>query len=164
MRSSIDPCLYTYVEHVGADSHILWICVYVDDALIICNHPPLRARFVKDLSQRFPIEDKGELTWILNVSIERDRANRTLVMSQASYITDLLTKFGDFIDSSLTHHFDCPMDEGLILSSDDQPRLGSSEFEAMGAKREARGDPEATLSRLNNFWPRNPPYVDGLSS
>ena len=78
-RSTIDPCLYVYFR----DGKVLWICVYVDDALICDNDPALRDRFVTELSKRFPIEDKGELSWILNVGITRDRAARTLTMSQS---------------------------------------------------------------------------------
>ena len=66
VRSSIDCCLYTYTS---PSDEILWIAVYVDDALICDNSPELRARFVADLSERFPTEDKGELSWILNVAI-----------------------------------------------------------------------------------------------
>ena len=80
VRSSIDCCLYTYTS---PSDEILWIAVYVDDALICDNSPELRARFVADLSERFPTEDKGELSWILNVAITRDRSSRTISMSQA---------------------------------------------------------------------------------
>ena len=131
-RSAIDPCLYTY-ERDGA---ILWVLVYVDDALIVDNNAALRARFVKDLSARFPTEDKGELAWILSVAIIRDRAARTLTMSQELYVTDLVTKFGSFLDPSLTRHFDCPMEEGLVLSASDQPEIGSEAHRAMAANRD----------------------------
>ena len=56
-------------------------------------HPStLRARFVADISKRFPTEDKGELEWILNTAITRDRAARTLSLSQALfYVADLVS-------------------------------------------------------------------------
>lgn len=133
VRSSIDPCLYVYEK----DGKILWICVYVDDALICDNCTSLRARFIADISKRFPTEDKGELSWILNVGIERDRASRTLSMSQTAYVQDLLNKFGHFLDESLTRRFDSPMEEGLVLDSSDQPVLGSLEHEQMAAHRDA---------------------------
>ena len=90
VRSTIDVCLYTY-EQSGS---ILWALVYVDDILIVDSCPDLRARFVADISKRFPTEDKGELEWILNTAITRDRAARTLNLSQALYTADLITKFG----------------------------------------------------------------------
>ncbi len=88
-RSTIDPCLYTYRDGRNGDAKLLWVLVYVDDALIADNDAALRDRFVKDLSARFPTEDKGDLAWILSVAITRDRAVRTLTMSQELYVTDL---------------------------------------------------------------------------
>jgi transposase InsO family protein len=135
-RSTIDPCLYTYRDGRDGDAKILWVLVYVDDALIADNDAALRDRFVKDLSARFPTEDKGDLAWILSVAITRDRAVRTLTMSQELYVTDLVTKFGSFLDPSLTRQFDCPMEEGLVLSAADQPEIGSDAYTAMAANRD----------------------------
>ena len=70
VRSTIDVCLYTY----RSGNLVLWVLVYVDDILIADNCSTLRARFVADISKRFPTEDKGELEWILNTAITRDRA------------------------------------------------------------------------------------------
>ena len=134
VRSSIDPCLYTYND---AANHILWILVYVDDGVICDDHPPLRARFVADLSKRFPTEDKGPLEWILNVSVVRDRQARTITLSQALYVTDLITKFSSFADETHVRRFDTPMDEGTILTADDQPVAGSPEHAQMAARRDA---------------------------
>jgi hypothetical protein len=91
VRSDIDVCLYVY--RTGAD--ILWVLVYVDDALIVDNDnsPALRRRFVDDLGNHFLIEDKGELSWILNVGIWRNRAKRTLTLSQSLYVSDMLQRY-----------------------------------------------------------------------
>ena len=43
-RSTIDPCLYVFEAGQAAGS-ILWVCFYVDDALIADSDPELRARF-----------------------------------------------------------------------------------------------------------------------
>ena len=132
VRSTIDPCLYVF-EAAGS---ILWVCVYVDDALIADSDPELRARFVTDLSARFPTEDKGELGWILSVAITRDRQSRTLSMSQELYVVDLITKYGSFLDATVTRTFDTPMEEGLVLSAADQPEVGSEAHAAMAASRD----------------------------
>ena len=132
-RSAVDPCLYVFAD----GSYILWVLIYVDDGLLLDNHSPLRKRFVDDLSARFPTEDKGELEWMLNVSIARDRPNRTIVLSQQLYINDLVAKFGHLADAELVRRFDTPMEDGLILSSDDQPAIDSSEYVAMATKRES---------------------------
>ena len=91
VRSTIDVCLYTYEK----DGTVLWALVYVDDILLADNCPNLRARFVADISRRFPTEDKGELEWILNTAITRNRAARSLTfrLSQGLYTADLVAKF-----------------------------------------------------------------------
>ena len=89
-RSPVDPCLYTYEDKSG---HVLWILVYVDDGLIADNHPALRTRFVSDLSKRFPTEDKGELEWMLNVSVAHDRTTRapSLCHRSCTWLTSFLS-------------------------------------------------------------------------
>ena len=119
-RSTIDVCLYVYC----AGAIVLWVAIYVDDALIADNDSATRDRFVADLSKRFPTEDKGALKWILNVEIARDRARRVLTMSQELYIQDLLAKFSDDADGAFTRHFDSPLDENVDLSPDcDSPEV-----------------------------------------
>ena len=130
-RSTVDTCLYTYQS--GDD--ILWCLVYVDDALICDNNTALRDRFVRDLGQRFPTEDKGELQWLLNVAVSRDRQKRTLTLSQSLYVADLLTKYGEYVDAKLTRSFDTPLDDACELSPLDQPEIGSTAYDAMAAQR-----------------------------
>jgi hypothetical protein len=132
-RSTIDVCLYTYV----CGSIILWVLIYVDDALICDNDVTTRTRFVNDLSKRFPTEDKGELEWILNIKIVRDRAARVLSMSQALHVSDLLQKFEVYAPAKHARTYDTPAEEGLALSSDDQPMIGSREWHDMATFREA---------------------------
>ena len=91
---------------------------------------------MSDLSKRFPTEDRGELAWILNTAITRDRKSRKITMSQSLYVADLLSKFSEYIDPGMTRHFDTPLDEGTDLTPDDQPVVGTPAHAAMAAKRE----------------------------
>lgn len=127
VRSTIDTCLYIYRE----GGELLWVLVYVDDALVVDNSPSLRERFIGDLSKRFPTEDKGELEWILNVRITRQRQHRTLSMSQELYVTDLLVKHAAAVDSTHTRRFDSPMEENVVLTGDDVPQPGSPEHDML---------------------------------
>jgi hypothetical protein len=112
------------------------VLIYVDGALIVDNNPDLRNNFVTDLGRRFPVEDKGELNWILNVFVTRNRQKRTLSLSQELYIDDLLTKCDGFIDSSTTRRFDSPLEEASTLSPDLSPTLGSDEHIALAPQRQ----------------------------
>ena len=91
----------------------------------------LRARFVEALSQRFPIEDKGELEWILNIKVTRDRVARTLTMSQALYVSDMSQRFQSCTPATNSRNFDSPMDDVLVLSPEDSPVINSPEWVEM---------------------------------
>ena len=131
-RRDVDVCLYTY----SAGDDILWVLVYVDDALIVDNSPALRQRFVADLSNRFPIEDKGELSWILNVGISRDRSRRTLTMSQSLYVSDMLQRYSSYVATGNTRHFAAPLNDRFELDPADAPSIGSPEHADMAQRRE----------------------------
>ena len=51
---------------------------------------------------------------------------------------DLITKYGSFLDASVTRTFDTPMEKGLVLSAADQPEVGSEAHTAMAASAFAR--------------------------
>jgi hypothetical protein len=133
VRSTIDVCLYVYTKLKG---RILWVLIYVDDALIVDNDTSLRTRFVEALGNRFPVEDKGELCWILNVAIRRNRPKRHLELSQELYVEDLLTRCDGFLAASNTRRFDSPLDENVNLAPETSPKTGSEEYVAMTAQRQ----------------------------
>ena len=127
IRSSIDTCLFTYSK----SGLILWILVYVDDCIIVDNDGSLRARFVIDLGKRFPVDDRGELEWMLGIAVHRDRANRVLTLSQELYIKDLVERYASYIRAGHNRKYDTPVEEGLRLSHDDCPAHGSAAAEQM---------------------------------
>ena len=43
------------------------------DIVLADNDSNLRAKFVAELSEKFDIEDKGELEWVLGVKVNRKR-------------------------------------------------------------------------------------------
>ena len=131
VRSTIDVCLFTY----SSGSGLLWILVYVDDALIVDNDAALRARFVADLARRFPVDDRGELEWMLGVAVDRERVQRLLSLSQELYITDLTERYASYVSAGHTRRFDTPMEEGLHLSHDDSPAEGTAAAQQMSSRR-----------------------------
>ena len=130
-RSSIDTCLYLYSN----GSTILWVAVYVDDALLLSNDASLRARFMSALTTRFPTDDKGELSWLLGISITRERKARTIHLSQELYVEDLIAKHASHITAGQSRTYDAPMEEGLILTTEDCPALGSTAHDEMSSRR-----------------------------
>ena len=51
-------------------------------------------------------------------------------------MSDLLTKFAPVIDTGVTRTYDCPIEEGLVLSPDDSPTIGSPEYDEMAGRRD----------------------------
>lgn len=114
---------------------ILWLVIWVDDCIIVSNDPSLRAEFVEYLSSKHPTEDKGELLWVLQVRVLRDRGARTLTLSQELYTQDLVKRHGQLLEG-LTRRFDSPYDSALVLSHDQCPSPGSVEHAEMEGYRE----------------------------
>mmetsp|Transcript_26722 Transcript_26722/g.40195 ORF Transcript_26722/g.40195 Transcript_26722/m.40195 type:complete len:496 (+) Transcript_26722:168-1655(+) len=130
-RSTIDVCLYKYVK----GDHLLYVVVWVDDCVIMDNDVAVRDRFVKDLGSRFPVEDKGNLDWILQVQVRRDWEQRTLSLSQELYVTDLVHRFSHLIPDD-TRRYDCPCDASIVLSPEQCPSPGTPEYDDMASHRE----------------------------
>lgn len=130
-QSKIDVCLFTYAR----GSSRLWIVVWVDDCVIMDSDPVLRAEFVTWLSDRFPVEDKGDLEWVLHIKILRDRPNRSISLSQELYVRDLLERYSYLLDG-LTRRFDSPHDASATLTPEQCPSPESAEYAHMQRHRE----------------------------
>ena len=88
--STSDPCLYVRRK----DGKVLIIALYVDDLLIAGDDKSGIAWIKGELSKRFEMKDLGEAKTCLGLEITRDRANRTLKLSQSAYAADVLERFG----------------------------------------------------------------------
>ena len=87
------------------------------------------------LTARFPTDDKGELQWLLGIAITRNRKTRSIHLSQELYIEDIITKHASHVAAGLSRSYDSPMEEGLVLMTDDCPELGSTAHDEMSARR-----------------------------
>lgn len=71
-----------------------YIAVYVDDLLVI-GPAILEINKIKAaLSDRFHMSDLGPAKYYLGMAIERNRAQRTLRLSQRAYLEKVLREFG----------------------------------------------------------------------
>lgn len=82
------------VFYKNDDGKLVIIAIYVDDMLIFSNSTAARNATKSALSERFEMTDLGEAHWILNMELTRDRANRTLKLSQRQYIETILDRHG----------------------------------------------------------------------
>ena len=130
-RGTIDTCVYRYD---GDHGQVMILLVYVDDIICVYSHEAVRARFVKFVSAELPVDDRGELQWILRMGVERHRAAHAIVLSQTQYVDKLVQRFTP--DSSPLREYDSPLDEETSpLTPDQCPEAGSPEHAAMAARR-----------------------------
>ncbi|KAK0581940.1 hypothetical protein LWI29_019810 [Acer saccharum] len=84
-----EPCVY---KRIKGDKLVLLI-LYVDDILLIGNDVGVLTSVKEWLAKQFDMKDLGEASFILGIQVIRDRKNRTIALSQASYIDKILSRF-----------------------------------------------------------------------
>ena len=83
-----DPCLYMRIRQ----GRTVLVGVEVDDMAMSGTSEDLD-ELVTALSARFEITIERELKWFLNIAVARNRARRTITLSQQRYVTNALARF-----------------------------------------------------------------------
>ena len=83
-----DSCVYLH----RSDGETIIICLYVDDLFIFTASVRLLKRFKQGLKAAFEMEDLGEARLVLGMQITRDKANRTLTISQQPFLRKLMKR------------------------------------------------------------------------
>jgi len=85
-----DRCLY--VGRFGNDGlTVCYILVYVDDMILACKDRIIMKELKSKIHSKFPIKDKGPISFFLNMHIVRDRSTRTIRIHQMPKIERLLS-------------------------------------------------------------------------
>jgi len=80
-----------YVKQTG--EYLLIVIIYVDDVIILASNVTILKWLKSRLEDEFEMNDLGELHYCLGVEFKKDRANRTITMSQSKYIEEVLKRF-----------------------------------------------------------------------
>ena len=126
VRSDIDPCLFIYKR----GGLVIYALLWVDDLIMLDNCADLRNEFVNFLKgeRKYALTDRGELTFVLGLTLLRDRAARTIEVGQKLYVDTACKRFGGHLDKSNLRSFDVPATKELAdFSPDDCPAEGSLE-------------------------------------
>ena len=105
---------------------MVFLILYVDDILFIGNDVATLSSVKVWLAKQFDMKDLGEASYVLGIQLFRDRKNKTITLSQASYIDKVLERFS-MKDSKKGAQ---PFRIGIKLSRDDCPKT-SEERERM---------------------------------
>ena len=94
-KSNADGCIYVKsVKEANDRISFVILGVYVDDIIPVSNNPVLLKAEKAALCERFEMVDRGEIHYLLGMSIKRDRECRTLTISKTNYVEKVLRKFG----------------------------------------------------------------------
>ena len=122
-RIQADHCVF----YKNVNGHHFIIAVYVDDNLIISDSLDLILKTKEDLSSCFDMTDLGEVHWILNMEVTRDRTKRTIRLSQSQYIEDILERHG-MADCRPTG---TPMEVNLKLEKLETAEVNATEYQQL---------------------------------
>jgi len=88
-----DPCLYTQRSKGG---QLMMLFLFVDDMQVSFHRDDAAewAGLKERLLARFDTKDMGTSTWMLAMSLKRNRAARTATLDQELYVTQALARFG----------------------------------------------------------------------
>ncbi len=89
-RSIADHSLYFMQE----GQHVVIVIIYVDDLIILASLMSSMKALKAMLEKEYEMSDLGELHFCLGVEFVRDRATRSITMSQSKYVVDVLKRFG----------------------------------------------------------------------
>ena len=129
-QSRIDTCVYRF-DGRGTDD-LLFCLVYVDDLIISYASESSRKRFISYITNALPIDDRGELQWVLRMEVTRD-AESAIVLSQRQYALKLAEKYNPEYTSAAPPS--SPMDETVDLAEADRPQFESTAYAAMADRR-----------------------------
>ena len=105
-------CEYCIYFRRSSEGKIIFAAVHVDDFLSVASDKAENERFKAQLQEKWKISDLGEAKFCVGIAIERDRAKRTVALSQTALIDRVITQFG-LTDA---HPILMPMDPNLKLS------------------------------------------------
>src|ERR1700678_3166359 len=96
---------------------LIIVLVHVNDCSIAGTSIALILKFKIEIAKYVTITNLGELHWILEIEVKRIRENRTIHLSQRSYIESMLRRYGfeDIKPVSL------PMETSIRLTSAQSP-------------------------------------------
>jgi len=84
--TNADPCVY--IDQQGNE---LTILVYVDDILLASTNRGRVKQIKEKLARRFALRDLGQAKFCLGIEIQR--VHNKIILSQTSYIRDVLQRF-----------------------------------------------------------------------
>ena len=113
-KSPDEPCVYKRIQA----QKVVFLVLYVDDILLIGNDKQVLSGVKDWLHKQFDMKDLGEANYILGIKLIRDRKNKLLALSQASYIDKIFVRF----NMENSKRGSLPFRHGIHLSKEQSPK------------------------------------------
>jgi Reverse transcriptase (RNA-dependent DNA polymerase)/Pol polyprotein, beta-barrel domain len=113
-RVSVDDCAYVRTTKEGTSI----VVVHVDSLCVAASSMAEMTKLKSDLRSIFDLVDHGEVQEYLGITIERDRVNRTVSLSQTAYIEEITKR----LKLLHAHPVYTPLDSHVTLSQDMCPQ------------------------------------------
>ena len=128
IQNTADPCIYYRVQEVEGKSITMLIGVYVDDTILMSNDNKTLLEEKKRIGERFEMEDRGEVHFVLGMEVKSNRKNHRMTICQTSYLQDVLARFG--MEDCKT--VSTPMEAGKVFTSlsDDEEAIDVKRYQA----------------------------------
>jgi hypothetical protein len=91
-RCVMDPCTYTLVTRTNG---LILLAIFVDD-VIVCAHSRDMGEWEEKkqvMMSRFKVKEIGEIEWVLQMKVQRDREKRTITIDQERYIEKMMGEY-----------------------------------------------------------------------
>ncbi|CAI7794252.1 unnamed protein product, partial [Closterium sp. NIES-53] len=148
--STADPSLFLRTDTTLPPFYVL---VYVDDLVFATADTEALAHVKSELQKRHTCTDLGELTSYLGLRITRDRAQRTITLTQSHMVQQVLQRFGFTYSSPLStplptsHSLSAPPSDESVEPSGPYPELVGCLMYLMTCTRPDLAYPLSLLAR-----------------
>jgi hypothetical protein len=95
-QPKVDPGIYVFIK----EGELYVLALYVDDNIIVGPADSFIVGFKSAFGERFNVQDLGPVSWLLGMTVERDRGNRIIMIRQQQYVLDMLERF-NIVDCKL---------------------------------------------------------------
>jgi len=110
MMLEADEAVFFKIEE---EKYTIIVCA-TNDFTIIAESTESAALIKKEFGKHFEVVDLGEISWLLGVKISCDHKAQTILLSQGSYIKEIISHFG----LKNAHTIVTPMEAGINLLPD----------------------------------------------
>ena len=77
------------------------LAVHIDNCMVTGSSTPLVNKFKVEMNKKYRLTDLGPANWLLGIKISHNLANRTISLSQLTYVKAIITRF-NFNDLKLS--------------------------------------------------------------